>query len=294
MIGAVLGVMRRDLLLAMRRKSDALAPVFFFVVVASLFPLGIGPEPELLRRIGPGVLWVGALLATMLSLARLFASDYDDGTLEQLALSPEPFVALVAGKLAAHWLVTGLPLVVAAPVLALQYGLPADTIAVLVASLALGTPVLSLVGAIGAALTAVCKDLAEQIVRDAEGGSRLIRIRVEGAADEGQAVSLGKAVAASDLWRAAANGGDPNWGRVASALGSVARGLEMSSLEISIGPEIVFSKGEPRGSLDVAAKAMKEPEFVVGCVVGEGPGTAEILSADLSADYVRLNAEGTT
>jgi heme exporter protein B len=153
MTGAVLGVMRRDLLLAMRRKSDALAPVFFFVVVASLFPLGLGPEPELLRRIGPGVLWVGALLATMLSLARLFASDYDDGTLEQMALSPEPFVALVAGKLAAHWLVSGLPLVVAAPVLALQYGLPADTIAVLVASLALGTPVLSLVGAIGAALT---------------------------------------------------------------------------------------------------------------------------------------------
>jgi heme exporter protein B len=149
----VLGVMRRDLLLAMRRKSDALAPVFFFVVVASLFPLGLGPEPELLRRIGPGVLWVGALLATMLSLARLFASDYDDGTLEQMALSPEPLVALVAGKLAAHWLVSGLPLVVAAPVLALQYGLPADTIAVLVASLALGTPVLSLVGAIGAALT---------------------------------------------------------------------------------------------------------------------------------------------
>jgi heme exporter protein B len=153
MTGAVLGVMRRDLLLAMRRKSDALAPMFFFVVVASLFPLGLGPEPELLRRIGPGVLWVGALLATMLSLARLFASDYDDGTLEQMALSPEPLVALVAGKLAAHWLVSGLPLVVAAPVLALQYGLPADTIAVLVASLALGTPVLSLVGAIGAALT---------------------------------------------------------------------------------------------------------------------------------------------
>lgn len=150
---AAIGVLRRDLALAMRRKSDALAPVFFFIVVASLFPLGIGPEPDLLRRIGPGVLWVGALLATMLSLARLFASDYDDGTLEQLALSPEPFVALVAAKVAAHWLVAGLPLVVVSPLLALQYGLPADTIAVLAASLALGTPVLSLVGAIGAALT---------------------------------------------------------------------------------------------------------------------------------------------
>jgi heme exporter protein B len=149
---AAIGVLRRDLLLALRRKSDALAPVFFFVVVASLFPLGIGPEPDLLRRIGPGVLWVGALLATMLSLARLFASDYDDGTLEQMALSPEPLVGLVAAKVTAHWLVTGLPLVVVSPVLALQYGLPADTIAVLAASLVLGTPVLSLVGAIGAAL----------------------------------------------------------------------------------------------------------------------------------------------
>jgi heme exporter protein B len=150
---AAIGVMRRDLLLALRRKSDALAPVFFFVVVASLFPLGLGPEPELLRRIGPGVLWVGALLATMLSLARLFASDYEDGTLEQMALSPEPLIALVGAKVAAHWLVSALPLVLVSPVLALQYGLPADTIAVLAASLALGTPVLSLVGAIGAALT---------------------------------------------------------------------------------------------------------------------------------------------
>jgi len=152
-IAAAAGVVRRDLLLAMRRKSEALAPVFFFVVVASLFPLGIGPEPELLRRIGPGVLWVGALLATLLALGRLFAADHDDGTLEQMALSPEPFVVLVLAKVAAHWLVAGLPLVAAAPVLALQYGLPADTIAVLVASLVLGTPVLSLVGAIGAALT---------------------------------------------------------------------------------------------------------------------------------------------
>jgi len=152
-LAAAAGVVRRDLLLAMRRKSEALAPVLFFVVVASLFPLGIGPEPELLRRIGPGVLWVGALLATLLGLGRLFAADHDDGTLEQMALSPEPFAVLVLAKVAAHWLVAGLPLVAAAPVLALQYGLPADTIAVLVASLVLGTPVLSLVGAIGAALT---------------------------------------------------------------------------------------------------------------------------------------------
>jgi len=153
LFAAAFGVLRRDLLLAMRRKSEALAPVLFFVVVASLFPLGIGPEPELLRRIGPGVLWVGALLATLLALGRLFAADYEDGTLEQMALSPEPLVALVLAKVIAHWVTSGLPLVVLAPLLALQYGLPADTIAVLVASLALGTPVLGLVGAIGAALT---------------------------------------------------------------------------------------------------------------------------------------------
>ena len=151
-LAAVVGVMRRDLLLAMRHKSDALAPVFFFVIVASLFPLGLGPT-EILRRIGPGVLWVAALLATLLALARLFAADYDDGTLEQMALSPAPFVALVVGKIAAHWLASIFPLVLAAPVLALQYGVSADTIAVLVASLLIGTPVLSLVGAIGAALT---------------------------------------------------------------------------------------------------------------------------------------------
>ena len=152
-LAAACGVLQRALLLASRRKSDAAAPLLFFVIVASLFPLGLGPEPELLRRIGPGVLWVGALLATMLSVARLFASDYEDGTLEQMALSPEPLAALVYGKLVAHWLVTGLPLIIVAPLLGLQYGLPADTIALLAASLALGTPVLTLVGAIGAALT---------------------------------------------------------------------------------------------------------------------------------------------
>jgi len=152
-LSAAVSVVRRDLLLASRRKADAAAPLLFFLVVASLFPLGLGAEPEMLRRIGPGVLWVGALLSTMLSMTRLFASDYEDGTLEQMALSPEPFPALVYGKLAAHWLTSGLPLIVVAPLLGLQYGLPADTIVVLVASLAIGTPLLSLVGAIGAALT---------------------------------------------------------------------------------------------------------------------------------------------
>ena len=146
----------------------------------------------------------------------------------------------------------------------------------------------------GAAVESVCKDLAEQIVRDAEGGTRLMRIQIEGASSVREAVLLGKAVAASDLWRAAVNGKDPNWGRVVSALGSVARHLDLTALEISIGPEVVFSGGEPRGSLDVAAKVMAEPEFTLACTVGDGPGAGEVLSADLSTEYVALNSEGTT
>ena len=148
--------------------------------------------------------------------------------------------------------------------------------------------------AFASAVLAVCKDLAEQIVRDAEGATKVLRIQIEGAASEAAAVALGRAVAASDLWRAAVHGRDPNWGRVAAALGSVERGLDMGLLEISIGPELVFGRGEPCGSLDVAAKAMGEPELTISCVVGDGAGAAEILSADLSEDYVTLNAEGTT
>jgi len=121
--------------------------------VSSLFPLGIGPEPALLRKIGPGVLWVGALLATMLGLQRMFAADHADGTLEQMALSPRSFTLQVLGKVAAHWLLCGLPLVVLAPLLGLQFDLDADTLGVLALSLLIGTPLLSLIGAIGAALT---------------------------------------------------------------------------------------------------------------------------------------------
>ena len=150
---AFAGIVRRDLRLAARRKSEPLFTLGFFVLVASLFPLGLGPEPELLRRIAPGVLWVAALLASMLSLGRMFAADYEDGTLEQLVLAPVPLVATVSGKIVAHWLVSGLPLVLVSPLLALQYGLPADVIALLMVSLLIGTPALSLVGAIGAALT---------------------------------------------------------------------------------------------------------------------------------------------
>ena len=150
---AMLAIIRRDLLMVMRRKSEVLTALFFFVIVSSLFPLGIGPEPALLRKIAPGVLWVGALLATMLGLQRMFAADHADGTLEQMAISPTPLVLLVTGKIAAHWLVSGLPLVLMAPVLGIQFDLDAGALGVLMLALLLGTPLLSLIGSIGAALT---------------------------------------------------------------------------------------------------------------------------------------------
>ncbi|MFA7282466.1 MAG: heme exporter protein CcmB [Sterolibacterium sp.] len=152
-LGVLVAVARRDLLLALRRKSEVMTVLFFFVIVVSLFPLGIGPEMGLLRTIAPGVLWVAALLAAMLSLNRLFAADYADGTLEQMVLSPAPLGLLVIGKILAHWLVTGLPLVLIAPVLGLQYDLDGRALGVLILSLLIGTPLLSLIGAIGAALT---------------------------------------------------------------------------------------------------------------------------------------------
>ena len=153
LITAAYCIFVRDLRLALRRRSDTLAAMIFFVLVVSLFPLGVGPEPALLRTMAAGVVWVAALLASMLSLARLFADDHQDGTLEQLLLSAHPLPVLVFGKMAAHWMGSGLLLVLIAPVLALQYDLSAGACGVLVLSLLLGTPVLSLIGAIGAALT---------------------------------------------------------------------------------------------------------------------------------------------
>ena len=153
MAGAVIGILRRDLILAVRRRTDVLTTLVFFVIVVSLFPLGVGPEMNLLRSMGPGVVWVAALLAAMMSLSHLFAGDYADGTLEQMLLSPHPLTLLVAGKVAAHWLVTGLPLVLISPILGLQYNLSGNAVGVLALSLLLGTPVLSMIGAIGAALT---------------------------------------------------------------------------------------------------------------------------------------------
>ncbi|MEW6293734.1 MAG: heme exporter protein CcmB [Pseudomonadota bacterium] len=152
-MNAVMAIIRRDLLLAMRRKSEVLTALFFFIIVVSLFPLGIGPETALLRKIAPGILWVAALLATMLGLARLFAPDHADGTLEQMVLAPAPLGLLVTGKIIAHWITTGLPLVLLAPVLGIQFDLDTGALGILVVALLLGTPLLSLIGAIGAALT---------------------------------------------------------------------------------------------------------------------------------------------
>ena len=153
MFAAFATVLKRDLVLAMRRRADFLTILFFFIIVVSLFPLGVGPEADTLRIIAPGVVWVAALLASMLALGRLFYNDYIDGTLEQMMLAPQPLSVLVLGKICAHWLVSGLPLVFIAPVMGLQFDLDPEALIVLVVALLLGTPILSLIGAIGAALT---------------------------------------------------------------------------------------------------------------------------------------------
>lgn len=153
MLALIRAIVGRDLRLALRRRSDIVSALFFFIIVVSLFPLGVGPEPELLRTLAPGVLWVAALLSTLLSLPRLFADDHRDGTLEQLALAPQPLGLIVLGKVFAHWLVSGLPLTLLAPVLGIQFDLSSEALWTLVISLLIGTPALSGIGAIGAALT---------------------------------------------------------------------------------------------------------------------------------------------
>src|SRR5438034_6877302 len=137
---------RRDITLAWRHPGETMLVVAFFVLVASLFPLGVGAEPQLLARIGPGVIWVCALLAAFLSLPSLFATAYADGSLEQMTLSPHPMSGWASGKIAAHWVVSGLPLTMLSPFIGLQYGLSLDTLGALAAALALGTPTLSLLG----------------------------------------------------------------------------------------------------------------------------------------------------
>ncbi len=150
---AILWAVKRDLLLAVRSRSELGVQLLFYVIVVALFPLTMAPERELLSAIGPGVAWVAALLASLLSLPRLFATDHADGTLEQIALSPYPLPALVSGKIIAHWLTTGLPLVVLSPLVGLQYHLDGESLTALVLGLLIGTPILSLLGGIGAALT---------------------------------------------------------------------------------------------------------------------------------------------
>lgn len=153
MLNLFFSVIRRDLLLALKQKSDIVQTLFFFAVVVTLVPLGVGAETNLLRSMAPGVVWVAALLAALLSLPRLFAHDWADGTLEQMLISAEPLTVIVLAKVSAHWLATGVPMTVFSLVFGVMFDLPAEETWVLTAALALGTPVLSLVGAIGAALT---------------------------------------------------------------------------------------------------------------------------------------------
>jgi len=152
-IRSLLAVARRDLLLAMRQRGDVANVLLFFVIVVTMVPLGVGPDKDTLRLIAPGVVWVAALLSAILSLGRLFALDYADGTLEQIMLSGQPLSLAILGKIAAHWLTTGAPITLLSALLAMMFDLSSAPSATLVASLLLGTPCLSLIGAVGAALT---------------------------------------------------------------------------------------------------------------------------------------------
>ncbi|AUD58249.1 heme exporter protein CcmB [Shewanella sp. Pdp11] len=146
-------LLQRDLKIAIRHRGDIFNPLLFFIMVVTLFPLGIGPEPQMLARVAPGIIWVAALLASMLSLERLFKADFSDGSLEQMLLSPQPLAILVLAKVLAHWILTGVPLIIIAPLLAVLLNLDGNSYGALISTLALGTPVLSLLGAIGVALT---------------------------------------------------------------------------------------------------------------------------------------------
>jgi len=152
-VNLIVSVVKRDLLLGFRHRSEMVNPLLFFVIVVSLFPLAIGPDVTFLQRIAPGIIWVSALLATLLSLDSLFRSDFEDGSLEQFLLSPQSLSAIVSGKVIAHWLITGLPIILITPVLAMMLHLSAHVTGVLLITLLLGTPILSMVGAIGIALT---------------------------------------------------------------------------------------------------------------------------------------------
>ena len=148
----VMAIIRRDLSLVMRQGSDAFVVLIFIIVTVTLFPLGVSPDPLILQNLASGIVWVGALLAAMLSLDRLFQTDYDDGSLELLVLSPYPLEIVVLCKCFVHWLTTGLPIMVISPVLALMLNIKTGAFLYLITSMALGTPIISLLGAVGAAL----------------------------------------------------------------------------------------------------------------------------------------------
>lgn len=150
---AFFALLRRDLLLAVRHRGELANPLIFFLMVVTLFPLGVSPEVGLLKKIAPGVIWIAALLSALFSLENLFRSDFDDGALEQLLLSPQPLPLMVLAKVLAHWLVSGLPMLLFSPLLALLLAMPPGAIRILLATLAIGTPLLSLIGAVGVALT---------------------------------------------------------------------------------------------------------------------------------------------
>jgi len=149
----LMAILRHDLALSWRRRGNLVGGVVFYVIAASLFPLAIGPDPQQLRMLAPGILWVAALLASMLSLSRLFAQEHADGSLDQLLLSPHPLALIVLTKIAAHWLASGLPLLLLTPILAQQYSLPLHATLLLTVTLLIGTPAIALIGAVGAALT---------------------------------------------------------------------------------------------------------------------------------------------
>ena len=151
-MGTIMAIIRRDLSLVMRQGSDAFVVLIFFIVTVTLFPLGVSPDPLILQNLASGIVWVGALLAAMLSLDRLFQTDYDDGSLELLVLSPYPLEIVVLCKCFVHWLTTGLPIMVISPVLAFMLNIKTGAFLYLITSMALGTPIISLLGAVGAAL----------------------------------------------------------------------------------------------------------------------------------------------
>ncbi len=154
MLSALLTIIRRDLLVAFRRRAELMNPILFYVIVVTLFPLGVSPDQEFLSQLAPGVVWVTALLAALISMESIFRQDFDDGSVEQLFLSQHPPTILILGKVIAHWLITGLPMLVIVPLMALLLYIPQQAIPILFITVLIGTPILSLIGAIGVALTA--------------------------------------------------------------------------------------------------------------------------------------------